>query len=261
MPWYQDFFGEDYMRFHLLGGEREDQRAPMECDFVVNALALQPGARVLDLCCGQGRHSVELSQRGYRVTGIDLSDYLLGHARDRAAAAGVEAEFVRGDMRDLPWTDEFDAAVNMFTSFGYLENDEENERVLHAVRRALRPGGRFLLDLPTRERMAVWHDPRDWYEHEDCIVLDTNDWDAARGLWRHERVIVEPDGARRRYDFTVRVYCHPEIVAMLTRAGLEWQQTCSDYEQSDYGADSRRMLIITHKPPGGEDGTPPPSPK
>ena len=143
MAWYEEFFGEDYVRFHLRGGEWLEERTGPQCDFVVSALELQPGARVLDLCCGQGRHSVELAQRGYNVTGFDLSEYLLGLARTKAEKLGVEVEFVRGDMRELPWESEFDAVVNLWTAFGYLESDEEDERVLRSVGAALRPGGQF----------------------------------------------------------------------------------------------------------------------
>jgi SAM-dependent methyltransferase len=248
MPWYQDFFGEDYMRFHLLGGEREDQRAPMECDFVVSALALQPGARVLDLCCGQGRHSVELSRRGYRVTGIDLSEYLLGHARTRAAAAGVEAEFVRRDMRDLPWEDEFDAVLNLFTAFGYLETDEEDEKVLHAVRRCLKPGGRLQMDLHNREWTALRFDPKNWDEHEGHLILDSQSWDERQGRICCTRTIIAPDGTRRETGFTLRVYAPSELARMLDRAGLEWEAAYGDRTGAPYSAISRAMIVVARRP-------------
>jgi SAM-dependent methyltransferase len=178
MAWYEEFFGEDYMRFHLRGGEWLEDRTGTQCDFVVSALELQPGARLLDLCCGQGRHAVEFAKRGFRVTGLDLSEYLLRLARERAEQTGVEVEFVRGDMRDLPWENEFDAVANLFTSFGYLETDEEDRRVLAAVRKALRPGGLLLVDHHNRERTTSWlgNGRKDWWEGDGHIVLDQEDW-------------------------------------------------------------------------------------
>ena len=248
MAWYEQFFGEDYMRFHVLGGEGHEKRAPAECDFVVSTLELEPGSRVLDLCCGQGRHAVELARRGFQVTGLDLSEYLLGLARQKAEQAGIEVELVRGDMRDLPWRSEFDAVINMFTSFGYLESEEEDERVLRAVHEALRPGGRMLLDLPSWDRMATRHTPRNWYEHEECLVLDDDEWDPVTGHWSRRRCIIAHSGARREHHFTLRIYTHPEVAAMLRRAGLAWEKTYGDLDGAEYGPGSRRMLLVARKP-------------
>ena len=250
MAWYEEFFGEDYMRFHLRGGEWLEERTGPQCDFVVSALQLESGARILDLCCGQGRHSVELAQRGFRVTGYDLSEYLLGLARKRAHELGVEVEFVRGDMRELPWENEFDAVISMFTSFGYLESDEEDERVLGAVRGALRPGGQLLVDHHNRERTTPWlgGGRKDWWEGDGHIVLEEDEWDVLRSRITMARTIISPDGARRQTGFVLRIYAHSEWLAMLRRAGLEWMRTYGGCDSSDYACDSRGVIIIARKP-------------
>ena len=95
---------------------------------------------MLDLACGWGRIAVPLAQRGYRVTGIDLSETFVTMARESARAAGLDIDFRQGDMREIPFVGEFDAVIMMWTAFGVLESDEEDEKVLHAVARALRPG-------------------------------------------------------------------------------------------------------------------------
>jgi SAM-dependent methyltransferase len=250
MAWYEEFFGEDYMRFHLRGGEWLDERTVPQCDFVVSALELQPGARVLDLCCGQGRHAVELAKRGFRVTGFDLSEYLLGLARDCADEAEVACEFVRGDMREIPWDSEFDAVVNLYTAFGYLESDEEDERVLHAVRRALRPGGLFLSDQPSRERTSSWlgNGRKDWWEGDGHIVLDEEEWDVRTSRITMTRTIIAPNGARRQTGFVLRLYSHSEWLAMFRRVGLEWVRSYGNYDGSDYAHDSRGLIIIARRP-------------
>jgi len=250
MAWYEQFFGEDYMRFHLRGGEWLDERTVPQCDFVLSALDLQPGARVLDLCCGQGRHAVEFAKRGFRVTGFDLSDYLLGLARVRADKAEVACEFVRGDMREIPWDCEFDAVVNLFTSFGYLESDEEDERALHAVRGALRPGGLLLSDQPSRERTSSWlgNGRKDWWEGDGHIVLDEEDWDVLTSRITMTRTIIAPDGARRQTGFVLRLYSHSEWLAMFRRVGLEWVRSYGGYDGSDYAHDSRGLIILARKP-------------
>jgi len=250
MPWYQEFFNEDYMRFHLHGGEGALERAPAECDFVVSALELHPGARILDLCCGQGRHSIELARRGYIVTGLDLSDYLLRLARERAERENAGADFVHGDMRDLSWKDEFDAVVNLWTAFGYLETEAEDERVLRAIHGTLRPGGRLLMDLMNRERMGGEHstDWQKWDEYDGCLILENHHWNVLSARETTVRTIIEPDGRRRETGYVLRMYAHPEIAAMLSRAGLEWRHTYGDYDGSDYAVNSRRMLVVARKP-------------
>jgi len=250
MAWYEEFFGEDYMRFHLRGGEWLEERTGPQCDFVVSALELRPGARVLDLCCGQGRHSVELARRGFGVTGFDLSEYLLGLAEERAEREGAEVEFVHGDMRELPWEGEFDAVISMFTSFGYLETDAEDERVVAGVRAALRPGGQWFVDHHNRERTSQWmgNGRKDWWEGDGHIVLEEHEWDVLRSRIRMVRTIIAPDGARRQRGFVLRIYSHSEWLAMLGRSGLEWVKTYGSYDGSEYGHDSRGLILIARRP-------------
>ena len=249
MAWYEEFFGEDYMRFHLLG-DGKYERAQGECDFVVSALELQPRARLLDLCCGQGRHAVELAKRGFRVTGFDLSEYLLGLAKERAGEAGVDVEFVRGDMRELPWDNEFDAVINMFTSFGYLESDEEDERALQAARAALLPGGLLLVDHHNRELTSSWmgNGRKDWWEGDGHTVLDQEAWDVLTSRITMTRTIIGPDGARRQSGFVLRMYSHSEWLGMFRRVGLEWVRSYGAHDDSDYGHDSRKLTIVARRP-------------
>jgi SAM-dependent methyltransferase len=249
MPWYEEFFGEDYMRFHLLGGQREADRAPAESDFIVNALWLKRGDRVLDLCCGQGRHAVELARRGFAVTGADLSEYLLDLASKAAKDADVSVRFHRCDMRELPWEEEFDAVAVMFTAFGYFDSEEDNEKVLREVRRVLRPGGRLLLDLPNRDVFLnlIADGRRTWYEHEGHLVLDEHTWDPDRRRLRLSRTIVAPEGTRRQTGHDLREYTHPEIVDLLARVGLRWQRTFADLNMTEFQPDSRRMLVVAER--------------
>jgi len=250
MPWYEEFFGEDYMRFHLVGGQREADRAPAECDFIVNALGLKQGDRVLDLCCGQGRHAIELAKRGLAVTGADLSEYLLGLARQAATQWAATVRFHCGDMRELPWDDEFDAVIIMFTAFGYFDSEEDNDKVLREVRKVLRPGGRLLLDLPNRDVFLnlIADGQRTWYKHEGHLILDEHTRDSDRRRLRLRRIIVAPDGTRRQTGHDLREYTYPEIVDLLARAGLQSQRTFADLNMTEFSADSRRMLVVARRP-------------
>lgn len=150
MEWWQTIWNTP-LYFELY--EKQDtELAKTQAPQIVNLLGLAPPARILDVGCGYGRHSVELARMGFQVTGLDFSDVQLDRARERAAAAGVEVEWRQGDSRAMTFESEFDAAINMFLSFGYFETDAEHLAMLQGVVRALRPGGKFLLDFWNRER-------------------------------------------------------------------------------------------------------------
>ena len=149
--WYARFFKRDYLHFYgrTLGAERTDH----ETQFAIRTLSLKPGHCVLDLCCGQGRHSIALANTGVNVTGVDLSEEMLAIARETSQHMSTPPDFIQADMRNLPQTlnGKFDAAINMFSSFGYLETESDDQAVLHQIANALKPGGQMMMDLLNRE--------------------------------------------------------------------------------------------------------------
>src|SRR5204863_366698 len=147
-PWYERFFGDNYL--DVYGHQLSAEGAEHEASFVERALALKAGESLLDLCCGPGRHALLLAQRGLRVTALDLSQRYLDAAAAEAQRRGIEIETVRADMRAPGFDGRFDAVINMFSSFGYLESEAEDAKVLRGVAAALRPSGRALFDLINR---------------------------------------------------------------------------------------------------------------
>jgi SAM-dependent methyltransferase len=162
-------FGEEY--FDIYGPLLSDERTAREVEGIVKLLALPPGSRILDLACGHGRHAIPLAERGYRITGQDLSEVFLNRARVDAETHGVPVNWVHSDMREIPFIDEFDAIINVFTAFGYFESDAENQRVLHQVHKALRPGGRFLLETLHRDALVRGFQPSAVMRHEDGLLV------------------------------------------------------------------------------------------
>ena len=132
--WYEDFFDADYLIRYV------HRDTLVEVDGIEKILHLRKGSKVLDVACGAGRHTTELAKRGYRVTGFDLSKSLLAEARRSARHAGVKPTFVQGDMRHLRFANAFDAAISMFTSFGYFDRVEEDRTVVRGIARALQIG-------------------------------------------------------------------------------------------------------------------------
>ena len=219
------------------------QQTEQQVEFIVEELGLGEGARVLDLACGRGRISIGLAQRGMLVTGLDLSPRSLELAQADADAAGVEIDFVRRDMRELDAEGEFEAVVNVFTSFGYFPTQAEDERVLANVARSLVPGGRFLLEMVNTIAIAKQFVEADWDELEDgTLWLQRRRYDQLTG--RHEATwtFVRPDGSRSELRHSLRGYTPAELVAMLERAGLEVDGSWGSWEGDELGAGSRVIL-------------------
>jgi SAM-dependent methyltransferase len=244
--WYDGYFDEDYL--HLYASVLSEERDAAEVETIVTVLALEPGAEILDLCCGQGRHTALLAQRGYRMTGLDLSDYLLEHARRRAKKLGVEVQFHHGDMREIPWAGRFDAVINMFTAFGYFEDEAENQRVLHGVHRALKPGGKFLMELMHRDRLVKIFQAKDWERLEDgTIVWNQREFNAVTGFNTQRATMLRPDGQLHHRGHKLRVYTATELVAMLRQAGLEPVSVLDGADLTPFTMDARRMMILAEK--------------
>ena len=210
---------------------------------MVEELGLAEGSRVLDLACGRGRIAIGLAQRGLRVTGLDLSTRSLELARQDAEAAGVELELLHSDMRDLDAEEVFDAAVCVFTSFGYFPTQAEDECVLAAVARSLVPGGRFLLEMVNTIAIAKEFREVDWEELEDgTLWLEQRRYDQLTG--RHEATwtFVRQDGSRSELRNSLRGYTPAELVAMLGGAGLEVDGSWGSWDGAELGEGTRTIL-------------------
>lgn len=248
--WYVDLFREVYPELWFAEEDALSaaQTQQAEVDFVERVLELKRGSRVLDLCCGHGRHALELARRGYQVTGVDLSARALGRARRSAREAGLNVRWQRCDMREIAFEDEFDAVINMFTSFGYLESEDEDRRVLERVRAALQPGGRFLIDFINRDWVLRFHQARDWRQAPDgSLLLLERRWDLPTGRNLEEISLIRPDGSRQRYHTSLRMYTATELGAMVDSAGLEVRQLWGGVDGSELGLHSQRVILLAQK--------------
>ncbi|HEY76523.1 MAG TPA: methyltransferase domain-containing protein [Thermoflexia bacterium] len=245
MAWWETLFDDRYLR--LWGPLASPEATEQQVEGIIAYLRLEPGASILDLACGYGRIAIPLAQRGFRVTGLDLSETLLGQARANGAQAGVRVEWHQGDMREVPWVEAFDAVVNIFSSFGYFADEEENLRVLEGVARALKPGGRFLIDVINRDWRVRQPLQRYWFEAGDLLVLSDPWLDPVEGrageTWRWLE-----GGQWQSLEFDVRIYTATELKALIEAAGLRWVTAYGGWAGEDFGPQSRRLIALAEKP-------------
>lgn len=244
VPWYVTAYGENYYQAYKEQHSPEETRA--EVDGMVQLLELPTGARVLDLSCGFGRHSVELARRGFQVTGLDLSPQLLGHAREAASSAGVDVTWIEADMRDIPVPPEpYHAVVSLFSAFGLLGTDAEEMKVARAIARVLAPGGKALIETVNRELMLRRWAAKRWREQPDgAIVCDVLRFNATTGILQSEEVTVLPDGRRDRVTEHLRLWSFTELALLLRVSGFDDIKAFGSMDGAPYTWDTFRMVAV-----------------
>lgn len=236
--WFERSFGEDYL---LVYRHRDFQGAYQEVQRMVQWLSLPANAKVLDLCCGMGRHSKALSDSGYEVTGIDLSEVLLREARMHDKEQRVR--FVRSDMRQLPLDESFDAIFNLFTSFGYFEEDEENLKVLLEMKRVLKPKAPFIIDFLNPEYVEQTLVPYSLHEEDKVRIQQFRKIQA--GYVKKDICITDEQGQRRTYSERVKLYSRDRFVELIEQAGLQVNDVYGHYDERPFDAStSARMIFV-----------------
>lgn len=240
--WWDGYFDETFVE--LYRAFLTPERTRREVRGILRLLEIPPGAAVLDLACGWGRHAVELARRGYAVTGLDWSTTLLKHARRRAHRAGVQVEWVQGDMRELPWTGRFDAVLSLFSSLGYFLSDAEDLRVLQAARRALRPGGHLVLETMHRDHVVPHYAERDWWEApREMTVWAEREWDALAGV-SHETIRWRQGEREGEKNHAIRVRTATEWLTLLDEAGFEAVECYGDWAGMPFTHTSENLIVL-----------------
>ncbi|WP_432013008.1 class I SAM-dependent methyltransferase [Streptomyces cucumeris] len=240
MHWYEDDgFWSDFSETMFSERRREQTR-----ELIAGSplLDFPTGSRVLDLCCGPGLYLVPLAARGHTVTGVDLSPVMLERARAACADAGVDVRLVRADMLDHVEPRAYDVVLNVFTSFGYFDDPEDNVRVLRNAHESLAPGGRLLIDVMGKEVLAGWIGRPQVVELEDAYVVqrDTvlDDWSRLRTDW----TLVRGETAREA-SITSFLYSGTELRSLFEQAGFTKVECFGDFDGSPYDQHARRLIV------------------
>jgi SAM-dependent methyltransferase len=213
------------------------------------------GREVLDLCCGPGRLSIALAQKGFLVTGVDRTAFLLKKARARAKAAEVTIEWILADMRNFLRPAAFDLVISMFTSFGYFANPQDDLQVLCNIFTNLRPGGLCLIDVRGKERVARELQATTAEALPDGTLLVqrhevVDAWTRVRSEW-----ILIRKGRAKTFTFHVTLYSGQELRERLEGAGFRDVTLYGNLEGDEYGPRAERLIAAARKPAAVEPTT------
>lgn len=252
--WYKSWFASpDYLALYK---HRDSDDARRIISLLFKKIRLKRGSRILDIACGSGRHSFLLAKKGFNVTGLDLSRYLINSAKRKLNGEYSKYQkrltFEIRDMRDIRHKGEFDMAVNLFTSFGYFMNDSDNEKVIKGISRALKPGGYFLLDFLNSD-----------YLRRNIVPFDTQRFNGKVAV--QLRGIVNKTVTKDIYIFSARKPKHyyPEMLhftekiklytsndfnKMFRKYGLRILFSFGEYDGSKFDKRrSKRLILIAKK--------------
>jgi ubiquinone/menaquinone biosynthesis C-methylase UbiE len=234
-------FSEFYLR--AFADSERSAEAKAQALAAAKLTACPPGGDLLDVPCGFGRHAVPLAEEGFRVTGVDRAQLFIDEAK-RRAGDGRWPKLVRADYRDLPFSDEsFDVALNVFSSLGYL-GDEEDTRALAEIGRVLRPGGRLLIEIMHRDLLVHRFVEQDWHLlGEGRLLLEQRGFDPVSGVAQTTQTLIESSGARESRTFSIRVYTATELLAMLRAAGFAEARCHGSLEGAPFGTETRLVIV------------------
>ena len=246
--WFEDETLWESLEGFLFSQFRSHELTVREAEQILELVQPPPGATVLDLCCGPGRHTLEFARRGFQVTGVDRTTPYIEAARAAAIREGLRVEFVQDDMRRFHRPATFALALNLFSSFGYFAEAGEDLQVLRNLHASLQPGGTALLEMAGKEPLARdfqprtwhWHAERDEYLLEERIVQEG--WSVMENHWIWMR------GAERKvFTWRIRLYSGVELRGLLFEAGFSAVQLYGSLAGTPYDQTAQRLVAVASK--------------
>ncbi|MBN2718424.1 MAG: class I SAM-dependent methyltransferase [Deltaproteobacteria bacterium] len=244
--WWATIFDDEYL---MLLPERSPYEQQKQIDFIQRYLGLPPGALLLDLACGNGRNSIGMAQRNYRIVGVDLSLSMLARAGDAAQEAGQKINFIHGDMRDLGFDKTFDGVFSLDTSFGYFD-EPTNVKVLQGIYRALKPGGTFLLELANRDFVIRQQPNMVWFQMDNMVCMEETDFNYINNrLYISRQLIIGDNEKQSKHEFSLRLYSLHEIGQLLHQAGFAVIKVSGHRATPGafFGPESSKLIIIAER--------------
>jgi SAM-dependent methyltransferase len=231
----------------MLDSDEFRKAAPGQAQQAAALMRVEPGAHLLDLACGPGRHSVALSRLGYRVTGVDRNASYLTRAKERASDAMVQPEFIQDNMLRFQREGTFDGAINLFSSFGYFENRVEDVQVMRNICASIKPGARAVVDLAGKEFLARQYATKDWHALGggrfwlECREVLPG-WEKLRAQW-----MFVGSGEPKDFVVEIRVYSGAELQEVMLQAGFAEVEILGGLDGRPYDREAARLVAVGRK--------------
>lgn len=238
--WFVEWFNSPY--YHLLYEYRNDKEAEFFIDNITSQIKLAAGAKLIDVCCGKGRHAVYLNKKGFDVTGVDIAAESIEQAskfRNKTLAFYVH------DMRKPFKENYFNAAFNLFTSFGYFDNITEETKMLLSINNALKPGGILVIDYLNSEKICSISQP------DEVKTINNIHFSISKKVIENiiiKTIEVDDNGTKKHYNEKVRLFTLSDFEMLLTNSGFKLISTFGDYNLNPYNnSQSDRLILIAAK--------------
>lgn len=243
--WWEELFGDDYLRTMEKSSPAQTQS---EADWIEQALGVEAGASILDVACGTGRQASALGKRGYEVVGLDYSLAMLTRAAEVSQEQGERVTFMQADMTNMEFSEVFDAAYCVGTSFGYFD-DEKNAEVARKIHRALKPHGTFLLSVVNRDHVIQRQPGMAWFEGDGCVCMEETTFNFITSRLNVKRTVIFEDGRQRETEYSIRLYSLHELGQVLHAAGFRILEVSGNARTPSafFGPSSRELIILAQK--------------
>lgn len=242
--WYKDWFNSPY--YHLLYQNRDEEEATGFLNKLIDHLNPAPGSRMLDVACGKGRHSIALAEKGFDVSGIDLS---LNSIEEAKASETENLHFFQHDMRLPFWINYFDYAFNFFTSFGYFKTRREHDNAIRTIAQSLKPAGIFVIDY-LNVHYAEDHLQKTFTKSFDGITFHVSKWHDEEHFYKQIQVSEEKKSHAPKHLYTERVakFSLGDFTEMFAYQNMQIIEVFGDYNLGRYDIKkSPRMIIVAKK--------------
>lgn len=218
-----------------------------QVDFIAKVLKLKPSQKLLDVGCGTGRHSILFAKKGNDVTGIDISKKYLRMAKADARRNGVSCKFLFGDMRKIRFSEEFDAAINLFSSFGYFEKKSDDLKTLVAIKKALKKGGKLVVDTINGVYLSKNFINKNWNRMDGLLVLEESEW-VKRENRVHTKWTFIHDDREEHMESRIRIYTKESLSQLLDKAGFKVLKYFGSLAGARFSPQkSSRLVVLAQK--------------
>ena len=241
--WFKDWFNtEEYLNVYK---HRNEEDAKELVDLILSNIDIPQDGKVLDLACGPGRHSILFAQKGYKVSAVDLSKNLLKVALDSAVKSNVDVNFIEADLRDLCIKPKFELVVNLFTSFGYFDDDKENFKLFRRAFYFLNDNGYFILDFFNKDYLEknIVLSSEGYIEHSK--ITQERKIEGKRVI---KKITISKNGNEKHFMESVRMYSKDELITGIENSGFKVEKIFGDVIGRTFDLEtSPRIIIIARK--------------